>query len=128
MLNQPVYLCAVCTAVSVAAAVASLAAAVMEASERLYRACVMLCEAECRECSAASELAEALRFTCLHNANRAKVHFDEGMWSQGGLHVLARLCSECKTTSRSVTEGTAEKHTTVCVLLGLYTYTGDSGP
>jgi len=75
VLNQPVYLCAVCTAVSVAAAVASLAVAVMEASERLYRACVMLCVAECRECSASSGLAEALMPTCLHGANRAKVYW-----------------------------------------------------
>ena len=97
MLNQPVYLCAVCTAVSVAAAVASLAAAVMEASERLYRACVMLCEAEFRECSAESELAEAL-MQCLQNANRAKVYFDEEICSKGGLHALARRCSECETT------------------------------
>jgi hypothetical protein len=98
VLNQPVYLCAVCTAVSVAAAVASLAVAVMEASERLYRACVMLCEAECRECSVESGLAEALVFACLHNANRAKVYFGEGICSKGGLHALARLCSERETT------------------------------
>lgn len=75
---------------SVAAAVASLAVAVMEASERLYRACVMLCVAECRECSASSGLAEALT-QCLHNANRAKVYFDEYICSKGALHVLATL-------------------------------------
>lgn len=91
MLNQPVYLCAVCTAVSVAAAVASLAAAVMEASERLYRACVMLWAAECRECSTSSGLAEALMPTCLHNTKRAKVYFGEKVWSKRGLHALARI-------------------------------------
>ena len=47
-----------CTAVSVAAAVVSLTAAEADASERLYRARVMLSVAECKDSCAWSELAE----------------------------------------------------------------------
>lgn len=94
----------------------------MEVSERLYRACVMLCEAECRECSASSGLAEALMPTCLHNANRANFYFDEGLWRKGGLHLRAQLCSQCETTNPSVAKAKAEMHTILCMQYGLCTY------
>ena len=98
----------------------------MEASERLYRACVMLWVAECRECSTSSGLAEALVPTCLHNTNRAKVYFDEGIWSKGGLHALAQLAVGVRLQSLNGTNTKAGKHIIVCTRFGLYTYRADN--